>query len=84
MDERIGIRSTGMELRIRRVALGVKQRELAARLAVSPQRVANVEGMYRPPRTIVRRYLDALAEAAGDELLHAVGAALIGARAVRS
>lgn len=66
MDERIGIRATGMTLKLRRVALGVKQRELAARLAVSPQRVANVENMFHPPRTIVRRYLDALAEAAGE------------------
>ncbi len=66
MADAIRTRSTGLDLRLRRVALGVSQTNLAASLGVSRQRVANVENMYRPPRTIVARYLAALAEIAGQ------------------
>ncbi len=59
-------RPAGMDLRLRRVALGVSQSDLARRLGVSRQRIGNIEGMLRPGRTAVDRYLAALAELAGQ------------------
>lgn len=66
MADAIRNRSTGMDLRLRRVALGVAQTTLARQLGVSRQRIANVEGMYRPPRPMVERYLAALDAAAAE------------------
>ncbi len=59
-------RSTGMDLRLRRVALGVSQSALARELGVSRQRIGNLEGMLRPGRAAIERYLAALAELAGQ------------------
>ncbi len=55
-----------MDLRLRRVALGVSRSDLARRLGVSRQRIGNLEGMLRPGRTAVDRYLAALVELAGQ------------------
>jgi transcriptional regulator with XRE-family HTH domain len=51
----------GIDLKAERVRSGLTQRELGGRLGVSGQRVANVEGLYRPGPSIVRRILAALA-----------------------
>ncbi len=59
-------RSTGMDLRLRRVALGVSQSDMARHLGVSRQRIGNIEGMLWPGRAAADKYLDALAELAGQ------------------
>ena len=58
-------RSTGMDLRLRRVALGVSQSDMARHLGVSRQRIGNIEGMLWPGRAAADKYLAALAELAG-------------------
>lgn len=50
----------GIDLKAERVRADLTQAELAARLGVSTSRIANVEGAYRPPATIVERFLAAL------------------------
>ena len=55
-----GQRTTGLDLKLARVALGVPQREVARRLGVSPQRVSGIEATYRPTRWTCSRYLAAL------------------------
>jgi transcriptional regulator with XRE-family HTH domain len=50
----------GIDLKAERVRAGLTQLELATRLGVSTTRIANVEGAYRPPATIVERFLAAL------------------------
>jgi DNA-binding XRE family transcriptional regulator len=59
-------RSTGMDLRLRRVALGVSQSDMARHLGVSRQRIGNIEGMLWPGRAAADKYLDALAELDGQ------------------
>ena len=58
-------RSIGMDLRLRHVAPGVSQSDMARHLDVSRQRIGNIEGMLRPGRAAVDKYLAALAELAG-------------------
>jgi transcriptional regulator with XRE-family HTH domain len=53
-------RTTGLDLKLARVALGVPQREIARQLGVSPQRVSGIEATYRPTHRICARYLAAL------------------------
>src|SRR5438874_976677 len=57
-------RSTGLHLRLRRVAVGASQGQVAAAMGVSRRRVGNIEAMYRPPTTAIHRYLEALRRAA--------------------
>ena len=57
--------TTGLDLKLARVARGVPQREIARQLGVSPQRVSGIEASYRPTRRICARFLAALEEA-GD------------------
>ena len=57
--------TSGLDLKLARVARGVSQRALADRLGVSPQRVSSVEAAYRPTAHMCARYLAALWEAAG-------------------
>lgn len=66
MTTALSPRSTGLDLRLRRTALGVSQTAVAGRMGVSRPRVSQVEAMYRPPRSIVTRYLAALEEAAAE------------------
>jgi transcriptional regulator with XRE-family HTH domain len=56
IDERL----TGRDLAAERVRAGITQAQLAVLLGVSPQRIANVEGAFLPPATIVHRILTAL------------------------
>jgi len=64
MATALASRLTGLDLRLRRTTLGVSQTVIAAELGVSRQRVGHLEGMLRPPRPMVERYLTALDEAA--------------------
>ncbi len=57
-------RLTGLDLRLRRTTLGVSQTAIASQLGVSRQRVGHLEGMLRPPRGMVERYLAAMDAAA--------------------
>ena len=59
-------RSTGLDLRLRRTVLGVSQVDLARHLGVTRQRIGNLEGMLRPPRSAIERYLVALQDLAGE------------------
>jgi len=66
METTLASRSTtGLDLKLARVARGVPQREIARRLDVSPQRISGIEASYRPTRRICARFLAALEEA-GD------------------
>jgi len=60
MATALASRSTGLDLRLRRTTLGVSQTAIASQLGVSRQRVGHLEGMLRPPRRMVERYLAAL------------------------
>jgi predicted transcriptional regulator len=53
----------GIDLKAERVRVGMTQADLGARIGVSGRRVANVEAEWKPAPTIVRRILDAIAEA---------------------
>ena len=53
-------RPTGLDLKLRRIASGVSQRELAQRMGVSPQRLAAVEASYRPSSAMGARVAAAL------------------------
>jgi transcriptional regulator with XRE-family HTH domain len=55
-------RPSGLDLKLRRIAAGISQRELARRLDVSPQRVAAVEATYRPSEAMLGRYAAALSQ----------------------
>ena len=52
--------STGLQLKLARVASGVPQRALARQLGLSPQRVAAIEAAFRPSSAACARYLAAL------------------------
>jgi transcriptional regulator with XRE-family HTH domain len=60
-----GRRTTGLDLKLARVAHGVSQRAIASQLGVSPQRVSAIEATYWPTATICKRYHAALASIAG-------------------
>ena len=50
----------GPDLRAERVRRGLTQADLAERLGVNRTRISAIEGAWRPPTTIIRRYLAAL------------------------
>ena len=50
----------GPDLRAERVRRGLTQADIAERLGVSRTRVTAIEAAWRPPTTIIRRYLAAL------------------------
>jgi DNA-binding XRE family transcriptional regulator len=52
---------TGLDLKLRRVAAGVTQTELAGHLGITRQAVGNVEARAHVSGRICERYLDALA-----------------------
>jgi transcriptional regulator with XRE-family HTH domain len=54
---------TGLDLRLRRVGLGITQTAIARQMRVPRQRVGQIESYYRPTPDSVARYLDALAAA---------------------
>ena len=54
--------TSGLDLKLARVARGVSQRAIARQLGVSPQRVSGIEASYRPTGEACARYLDALEE----------------------
>jgi transcriptional regulator with XRE-family HTH domain len=58
-------RPTGRDLAAERVRAGLHQRDIAARMGVSRERVAQVEWAHRPTADVVRRYMAAVAEADG-------------------
>jgi transcriptional regulator with XRE-family HTH domain len=58
-------RTTGLDLKLARVARGVHQRAIAWHLGVSPQRISAVEATYWPTARTTARYLDALGAIAG-------------------
>ena len=60
-----GKRTTGLDLKLARVARGVSQRAMASQLGVSPQRVSAIEATYWPTATICKRYHATLASIAG-------------------
>ena len=53
-------RTTGLDLRLQRVARQVTQTQIAAVLGVRPQAVSNVEALLRPTPAAIERYLSAL------------------------
>jgi transcriptional regulator with XRE-family HTH domain len=61
-----GRRTTGLDLKLARVARGVSQRAIALQLGVSPQRVSAIEATYWPTATICKRYHAALTSIAGS------------------
>lgn len=58
-------RTTGLDLKLARVARGVPGRAIAAYLSVSPQRVSAIEATYWPTARTTARYLAALGAIAG-------------------
>jgi predicted transcriptional regulator len=54
---------TGLDLRLRRVALGVSQTAIARAMQVPRQRIGQIESHYRPTTASVERYLVALQQA---------------------
>lgn len=63
--------TTGLDLKLRRVAAFVTQAELASTLGVSRQRVTSLEAEGRPAPTAVARYLAALEQLVnGQEPTH--------------
>jgi transcriptional regulator with XRE-family HTH domain len=61
--------TTGDELAWTRRLAGVSQAQVAAQMGVLRQRVSAIEGMARPSRQAIRRYIAALqaADALADE-----------------
>jgi transcriptional regulator with XRE-family HTH domain len=59
-------RLTGPELQQRRRDAELTQHQLAERLGVSRQRIANVEQLHEPSRAAVRRILAAIAALEAD------------------
>ncbi len=59
--------TSGLDLKLARVARGVTQRAMARRLGVLPQRVSAIEATYRPTTETCARYFAALRELS-DEL----------------
>ncbi len=57
--------TTGLDLKLARVARGVPQRAIAAYLGVSAQRISAVEATYWPTARSIGLYLAALASIAG-------------------
>jgi DNA-binding XRE family transcriptional regulator len=58
-------RTTGLDLKLARVARGVPQRAIAWHLGVSPQRISAIEATYWPTARTCARYLAALGAIAG-------------------
>lgn len=58
-------RTTGLDLKLARVARGVPQRAIARHLGVSPQRISAIEATYWPTARTTARYLSALGAIAG-------------------
>jgi transcriptional regulator with XRE-family HTH domain len=58
-------RTTGLDLKLARVARGVAQRAIAWHLGVSPQRISAIEATYWPTARTAARYLDALGAIVG-------------------
>lgn len=70
-------RTTGLDLKLARIARGVSQRELARRLEVSPQRIAAIEAARWPTEPMRARYasgLDAIRPGASASMSVAAGA----------
>jgi DNA-binding XRE family transcriptional regulator len=65
MPERDYKRTTGLDLKLARVARGVPQRAIAWNLGVSPQRISAIEATYWPTARTCARYLAALGAIAG-------------------
>jgi len=57
--------TSGLDLKLSRVARGVSQRAIAHAIGVSPQRVSAIEATYRPTASAAGRYLGALRSLAG-------------------
>ncbi len=58
-------RTTGLDLKLARVARGVPQCVIARHLGVSPQRISAIEATYWPTARTCARYLAALGAIAG-------------------
>lgn len=56
--------TTGLDLKLERVAARVKARQVAAAMGVSPSRVSLIEREQFPSPDVVRRYRDAVATCA--------------------
>lgn len=57
-------RLRGLDLKVARIGRGITQRDVAAQLQVSSQRVSAIEAAYRPTPQVCRRYLAGLDGAA--------------------
>lgn len=55
---------TGLELKLRRVALRIKVQDLAERMGVSASRISAIENQAVVTDETIRRYLDALTTSA--------------------
>jgi transcriptional regulator with XRE-family HTH domain len=73
--------TTGLDLKLARVARGVSQRAIARQLGVSPQRISGIEATYRPTAQICGRYSSALVAITGVEPERSQSAALEAAAA---
>jgi len=61
-------RTTGLDLKLARVARGVPQRAIAWHLGVSPQRISATEPTYWPTALTTARYLAALEAISGTSV----------------
>lgn len=59
--------ATGIGLMVIRRRAGLNQEAVAAVMGVNRTRVSHLEGMYRPPRAAVSRYLVAVEKARAEE-----------------